>query len=196
MARICKSECVGLLGAVLFVPFAACQPRPVECDRARLEQAASLLSSEPLRAVELLEAQPGCDDRFALLYRADREIVSKCDESYYYHGKVNPRGWYDTAPNAFELYVITHVERFGSGGEGTPISVNNYWLRKIRNRRHEAIGDYELDGIRWFDDAVWEDGDGSAHTPDLIRRYREWLNAWPDHASAPAARARIEKLQE
>lgn len=166
-----------------------------ECDPAVLEPALTLVESDSLRAVELLLAIPDCDEKFAALYRAEARIAARSDHEYFYQNQVNPRGWNDRSPSAFEQYVIDHVDHFHSAGEGAPIRANDFWLRRIANRRHEAIGDFELHVMRVFDESVWKDGDGRAHSRKLIRDYEEWLQAWPSHPSAPSVRRRIDELR-
>jgi hypothetical protein len=73
-----------------------------------IQVAATIVDSTPLRAIALVEQIEDCDDKFALLYLAEREIASRSGEEYYYNGVANPRGFYDTNPNPWEAYVLEH----------------------------------------------------------------------------------------
>jgi hypothetical protein len=167
-----------------------------QCDSEAVQTVESYLESVPLKAVEMAEQLPGCDDKFALLYRAEVKMAAGSDESYYYNGKVNPQGGYGKEPNELERYVIEHSEHFETASEGSPIRAGDYWLRKIRDRKHEVLGEFELGAIRSLDEGVWEDGDGSMHTPELLREYGAWLEKWPHHPQAGQVRQRVEELRK
>ncbi len=160
----------------------------------RLRDAEDRLTADPLGAIELLESVTGCDEKFALLYSADAAIASRAEEDYYYQDKVYPRGWYDRDPSPFTRHVLQHLDRFRSAGETAGIRPASHWLDRIQNRRHPVIGAVELEELRSFDRAVWEDGDGSMHSDRLVRDYRGWLERWKNHDAAPEVERRIAEL--
>jgi hypothetical protein len=166
-------------------------------DRELLLQAESLLATDPIEAIPLLESARDCDEKFALLYQADAKIASQAREEFFYAGKVNPRGWYDQEPTSFEKYLMEHTERFNSASEGMyAISANDFWLSRIKDRSHPVIGDYEFRKIQLFDEAVWEDGDGSMHSKKLIEEYKNWINRFPGHKHVPLAEKWIQELEK
>ena len=139
----------------------------------------------------MVEEIDDCDDKFALLYVAERQIASRSGEEYYYNGAANPRGFYDRDPNRWEAYVLEHLEHFVSAREGSGIEAGRLHLDRIVDRSHAAIGLAEYDELRSFDDAIWEDGDGSPHSVRIIHGYEEWLTHWPGHSQAEWVRSRI-----
>jgi hypothetical protein len=160
-----------------------------------IQVAATIVDSTPLRAIALVEQIEDCDDKFALLYLAEREIASRSGEEYYYNGVANPRGFYDTNPNPWEAYVLEHLEHFVSAREGAGIEVGRFHLDRIVNRSHSVIGLAEFDELRRFDDGVWEDGDGSAHSVRIIDGYEDWLTRWPGHGQVEWVTNRIAWLR-
>ena len=154
-----------------------------------------MVDSMPLRAIALAEAIADCDDKFALLFLAEREVASRSGEEYYYNGVANPRGFYGRDPNPWEAYVLEHLDHFVSAREGSGIEVGRFQVDYIVDRSHFAIGLAEYDALRSFDDGVWEDGDGSMHNDRLIGGYEEWLTRWPEHSQAEWVRNRIAWLK-
>lgn len=53
-----------------------------KCDAAVLSRAETLVTSDPLASVQMLEQQPDCDAKFSLLYQADRQIARRSDDSF------------------------------------------------------------------------------------------------------------------
>ena len=86
------------------------------------------------------------------------------------------------------------INSFRSAGETAGIRPASHWLDRIQNRRHPVIGAVELEELRSFDRAVWEDGDGSMHSDRLVRDYRGWLERWKNHDAAPEVERRIAEL--
>ena len=160
-----------------------------------IKVAESLVDSTPLRAIALVEEIEDCDDKFALLYLAEREIASRSREEYYYNGVANPRGFYDSDPNRWEAYLLEHLEHFVSAREGLGIEAGRFQIDRIVDRSHPVIGLAEYDDLRSFDEAVWEDGDGAVHGGRIIGGYEEWLTRWPGHEQAEWVRNRITWLR-
>ena len=115
---------------------------------------------------------------------------------YYYNGKINPRGFHDEDPNRFEIYIMNNSDHFTSASEGNyKITPTDYWLKRIINKNHSVFGDFEFEKIKDFDEGVWEDGDGSMHTEQLIKNYQDWAIKFPTNNNVPIARDRIEDLK-
>ena len=180
-----------------------CAPRiygvgGVECpDQSIIRKAESLLESDPVEMVKILRDAADCDEKFALLYYADVRIARNAHEGFFYNDKINPRGRYEKKPNQYEQEIIQNPERFISAAEGFySISVGDYWVKRINDPDHPAIGTFKLRGIRRFDTAVWEDGDGTMHSPKLIRDYEKWIRTFPDHEQVATVRKRIKELRQ
>jgi len=71
-----------------------------------IRKAESLLESDPVGVVMILRDAADCDEKFALLYYADIRIARNADGGFFYHDKINPRGWYDKKPNQYEQEII------------------------------------------------------------------------------------------
>ena len=128
--------------ATLTLALAACtgaqrsgdEPNEPCAEQRELEAAAAIVDSTPLGAIALVEEIDDCDDKFALLYLAERQIASRSGEEYYYNGVANPRGFYDRDPNRWEAYVLEHLEHFVSAREGSGIEAGRLHLDRIVDR--------------------------------------------------------------
>jgi hypothetical protein len=166
-------------------------------NRDEFKQAQEVIQINPIKAASLLTSIPDCDEKFALLYLAEVEISKKARMDFFYNDKVNPRGWYDKEPNEYEKYIFKNIEHFNSAREGWHhIAPNDFWLRKIKNKEMDVIADYEFKKIKDFDDAVWEDGDGSMHSKELIRKYNDWIRKFPDNEDVSKTKERIIFLEK
>lgn len=93
--------------------------------------------------------------------------------------------------------MMSNLPRFESGSEGsTGIKVSRYWMDKIENKKHPVIAARRYEGIKRFDEAVWEDGDGSMHTKRLVQSYRNFLKTYPDFPFRAEIQLRIEELKK
>lgn len=68
-------------------------------------------------------------------------------------------------------------------------------IKKL-NPKSKYIGIIEFDGIKSFHSAVWEDGDGSSHSKELVSDYESLINRFPDASFVSDARARIEQVKK
>jgi len=188
---------------------------PIVCeDNEPIRQAQSLVQTSPLRAIEMLHELPNCDDKFALLYRAEAQIAQRTRGDFYYGSKIYPRGWHDRGPNVYEKYVMENPEHFYPASEGgISIHPNNYWLAKVRNSRHEIFGDFDLDGIQrvdplplrdrnhpkrevhLFDPYLWVDSESPVGEKQLLETYRNWVKKWPNHRRVPLVKKRIREIE-
>ncbi len=180
----------------------------IQCkDSERIREAESLLDKAPLRAIEILKGVSDCDDKFALLYRAEHQIAQMAPEGFYYEGEVNPCGWYAGDPNDCEEYIIENPDHFYPAEEGRfPVRANDYWLTKIRNRRHEAIGEFELVGIQKHDPLPLKDQirtqpdrflwvDREVGPQQVLDLYREWTKKWQNHRHISIVPNRIWEIE-
>ncbi len=150
------------------------------------------LTVDPLTTIEILSSVPDCDDKFALMHKANVEIAEKCRMQIYYGDKLNPQG----IPNRFEKYLIGNSEQFNPASEGRyRITANNYWVKQIKNPDHPVLAVYEWDNLKNFYDGAWEDGDGSMHSDRLIMDLKDWINKYPDHTNVPEAFQLIESMR-
>ena len=94
------------------------------------------LEVDPITAKLILSSVPDCDDKFALMHKANVKIAERCREEFYYQNKINPHGWYDfQTPNMYENHVMENPDQFRSAQEGySIITANDYWIKKITNR--------------------------------------------------------------
>lgn len=164
-------------------------------DKGTASEAGYHLKADPVTAIEIIAPLPDCDDKYALMHRANAEIARKCRSEFYYGKKIRPRGTGNIIPNRYERYLIEHPDQFNPAGEASPVTVNDYWIRKIKNRNHPVIADYRWDNLVLFFDSAWEDGDGDMHSYYLVRRFTEWINDYPDHVNVPEAEKRIKFMK-
>jgi hypothetical protein len=157
----------------------------------------NLLINNPIQSIEKIKNIKDSDDKFAGLYKAESIIASKSNWTYFYQDKINLKGFYDKMPGKYERYVMKNSARFNSASEGMyAITAKDYWLKKIKNQKHSSIGDYKFSVIHNFDEAVWDDGDGTMHNKKLISDYKEWIEAFPNHEKVNLANKRIKFMNE
>ena len=155
------------------------------------------LSVDPITTKIILSSLPGCDEKYALMHKANVEIAKKCRDDFYYQDKIRPNGRYDfQTPNMYEKHVMENSDQFNSAQEGTyKVTANNYWIKRINNHNHLIFADFEYQEIKLFYDGVWEDGDGTMHNEKLIKAFTEWINKYPNHAKVSEAQELIERMK-
>ena len=155
------------------------------------------LSVDPITTKIILSSISDCDEKYALMHKANVEIANKCRDDFYYQDKIKPHGRYDfQTPNMYEKHVMENSDQFESGSEGAyRITANDYWIKKIKNPNHLVFADFEYDKLRWYFHDVWGDGDGSMHSDKLIKEFTEWINKYPTHDKVPEAKKAIEFMK-
>jgi hypothetical protein len=155
-----------------------------------------LARKEPLSAVIKIKELKNSDEKFSLMYLAESQIASKSRTGYYYQGKINPKAWDNKSANKFDKYVFGNISHFNSGSEGMySTTANDFWIKKIKDRKHPMVAFYEYSGIKSFDNAVWDDGDGSMHTPKLKKDYLSWIKKHPSNELVNTIKERIKTLE-
>lgn len=102
---------------------------------------------------------------------------------------------FDTRRTLNEKNIIENPEQFESAHECTyRITANNYWIEKIKDPDHPVLADFAFQNMKLFYDGIWEDGDGSRHSDDLIGRFKDWIKQHPEHANVPEAYKLIESM--
>lgn len=124
-----------------------------------------------------------------LIYLNEEEIGGRADYSaqlpdspkakYYQYVKQNPT-----------LFFYNEA----AGGTYETSEVRYEQIKKL-NPVSKYVGIIEFDGIKSFHDAVWEDGDGSSHSKELISDYEGLIKRFPKASFVPDARSRIEQVK-
>jgi hypothetical protein len=166
-------------------------------DKNIANEAAYHLSVDPITTKIILSSVSDCDEKYALMHRANVAIAEKCRDDFYYQNRINSHGRYDfQTPNMYEKHVMENSDQFNSGQEGSDtITANDYWIKKIKNPNHPVFADYEYQKIRLRYEGAWEDGDGSKQSPELIKEFKEWIDKYPNHIKAPEAKKAIELME-
>ena len=185
---------------ILILIFNTSQLYAAEEDSSRLDkniaqEADSQLTVDPLTTIAILSSVPDCDDKYALMHKANVEIAKKCRWPFHYHANISPQELDKLNLNKYEKHVIENQEKFDPAGEVKPVTANSYWIKKIKNPENPAIANYKWDTIKQLYDAAWEDGDGSMHSYILVRKFTEWINAYPNHPSVKEAKGLITFLK-
>ncbi|RPJ14786.1 MAG: hypothetical protein EHM30_09760, partial [Desulfobacteraceae bacterium] len=164
-----KNKLCMLIIVLVASPLHACSTES-RMDENIAREAGYHLSIDPVTAKIILSSVPDCDEKYALMHRANAAIADKCRENFYYQDKIYPHGWYESqTPNIFEKHVMENSEQFNSGQEGiSKITANDYWIKKIKDPNHPIFADFEYQKIRLHYEGAWEDGDGSKQSPELI----------------------------
>ena len=155
------------------------------------------LHVDPITTKIILSSIADCDEKCALMHKANVKIANKCRMEFYYQDAINQHGWYDNqTPNIYEKHVMANPDQFNPAREGTyKITASDYWLKKIKNRNHPIFADFEYQEIKLFYDGVWEDSDGSWHSVKLIKRFNDWINRYPKHSKVPETQDLIERMK-
>jgi hypothetical protein len=94
-------------------------------------------------------------------------------------------------------YVIAHPEMFYSASSIAAYKPSNYrydQLKKI-NPNSVYLGEIEYRWKKDFDDSVWEDGDGTRHSREIINDYENLIGKYPNASFVSETRARIEEIK-
>jgi len=153
-----------------------------------LQKAASLY-----KAGEYLESIANCssdsDTSLYQIYLNEKEIGARADyestlpeshnAKYIQYVKKNP-----------ELFVYNEA----AGGIYEPSTVRYDEIKRIVPGS-KYLGLIELDRIKSFDTAVWEDGDGSAHSNNIVARYTELIKRYPEAGFVDTVKQRIQAIK-
>lgn len=155
---------------------------------ADLQKAISLF-----KAGEYLESIANCSsdsDTFLYqIYLSEKEIGARADYEATLPG--SPKAKYSQyVKKNPTLFVYNEA----AGGIYEPSTVRYDEIKKIVPSS-KYLGLIELDRIRRFDTAVWEDGDGSAHSRNIVARYTELIKRYPEAEFVNTVKQRIQDIK-
>jgi outer membrane protein assembly factor BamD (BamD/ComL family) len=124
-----------------------------------------------------------------LLYLNEKAVASRANPD-----SNNPREY----GFLYNLYIKKNPALFETnealGGSYEPTRYRYDQLLKLDPHSVYA-GNIEYEWAVSFDNSVWEDGDGSMHTKELISDYEELIRKYPTAEFVAAVRKRIEELK-
>jgi outer membrane protein assembly factor BamD (BamD/ComL family) len=147
------------------------------------------------------------------LYKAGNyiESIANCSldsdaaiyQIYLNEKEIGARADYEaTLPDSPKAKYIQYVKKNptqfiyneAAGGTYGPSNARYNEIRKLAPGS-KYLGLIEYDNIQSFDASVWEDGDGSAHSKEIVTKYSDLIKRYPDAAFVESAKQRLRDIK-
>lgn len=125
---------------------------------------------------------PDSDQKFSKLYEIDSSLASRIER-------------FSEKSESLRKYVKENPARFQEWGEPFQdvFSTTDFWIKKIENKKHPAIGEYEYQNLSMKVAYLSEGGIEDAKAKEkVISLYSQWLKRFPKHSRSNEAKKELE----